>query len=97
VNWTEQPDHSLVFAVLAQVFQLFFSLVTYDGLYRDNSLQRPRVAHSECVSPPPIVTQEVYFSIEKFEVKTKGILKGGSPLMEFEAKPQGALNKLLIF
>ena len=34
VNWTEQPGHSLIFAVLAQVFQLF-SLVTYDGLYAD--------------------------------------------------------------
>ncbi len=31
VNWTEQPAHSLIFVILAQVFQLF-SLVTYDGL-----------------------------------------------------------------
>ncbi|HSX14128.1 MAG TPA: hypothetical protein VLE96_06900 [Chlamydiales bacterium] len=37
VNWTEQPGHLLVFAVLAQVFQLF-SLVTYDGLYADSHL-----------------------------------------------------------
>ena len=37
VHWTEQPGHSLVFAVLAQVFQLF-SLVTYDGLYADSHL-----------------------------------------------------------
>ena len=37
VDWTEQPGHSLVFAVLAQVFQLF-SLVTYDGLYADSHL-----------------------------------------------------------
>lgn len=38
VDWTEQPANSLVFAVLAQVFQLFFSLVTYDGLYADSHL-----------------------------------------------------------
>lgn len=37
VNWTEQPAHSLIFAVLAQVCQLF-SLVTYDGLYADSHL-----------------------------------------------------------